>query len=70
MPPVHLLDISDADLLIALSASWAGVWLLIAIDAVLLAILAIEYYRVEIAHRPVPMSSKPLESGSATADDS
>ena len=42
--------------LIGASASWAGLWLLIAIDLLLLAVLAVEHYRVEVAHRLVPVA--------------
>ncbi len=44
--------------LIALTASLAGLWLLIAVDVLLLTVLAIEHYRVEVAHRLVPASPK------------
>ncbi len=42
--------------LIALTESLDGVWLLIAVDALLLVILAIEHYRVEVAQRLVSVS--------------
>ncbi len=46
-------------ILIASAASLAGVWLLIAIDALLLAMLGIERCRVEVAHRLLPVSLAP-----------
>ena len=45
--------------LIALTASLDGMWLLIAVDGLLLAMLAIEHYRVEVANRLIPVSAKP-----------
>ena len=54
----RMVAIAILAVLIALTASLVGVWLLIAIDVVLLVILAIEYYRVEIAHRVVRVSPK------------
>lgn len=45
-------------ILIGLSASLVGLWLLIAVDVLLLAALAVEHYRVEVAHRSIAVSSK------------
>jgi low temperature requirement protein LtrA len=45
-------------ILIALTASLDGIWLLISVDVLLLAILAIEHYRVEVANRLIPVSPK------------
>ena len=53
----RLVAVAALAVLIALSPSLDGVWLLIAVDVLLLAILAVEHYRVEIAHRMVPVSS-------------
>lgn len=49
--------------LIVLSASLAGVWLLIAVDVLLLLVLAVEHYRVEVAQRFVPVTSIRSTSG-------
>ncbi|MEM7342607.1 MAG: low temperature requirement protein A [Chloroflexota bacterium] len=54
----RMVGIAVLAVLIAFAASLAGVWLLIAIDILLLVILAIEHYRVEVAHRMVSVSSK------------
>jgi low temperature requirement protein LtrA len=45
--------------LIGLTRSLDGLWLLIAVDVLLLAILTIEHYRVEVAKRLIPVSTKP-----------
>ena len=66
----RLIAVATLAVLIALTASLAGVWLLIAVDVVLLAILAVEHYRVEVAHRMVRVSPKPSTTHSANADDS
>jgi low temperature requirement protein LtrA len=44
--------------LIALTTSLAGLWILIAVDVLLLAMLAVEHYRVEIADRMIPVSTE------------
>ena len=66
----RLVAVATLAVLIALAASLAGVWLLIAVDVVLLAILAVEHYRVEVAHRMVRVSRKSSTTNSANADDS
>ncbi|HSG14928.1 MAG TPA: low temperature requirement protein A, partial [Anaerolineae bacterium] len=66
----RLVAVAALAVLIALTASVAGVWLLIAVDVVLLAILAVEHYRVEVAHRMVRVSRKRSTTHSANADDS
>ena len=66
----RLVAVAALAALIALSASLAGVWLLIAVDVLLLAILAVEHYRVEVAHRMIRVSSKPSPTHAANADDS
>ena len=55
----RLIAVAALAALIALTASLDGMWLLIAVDALLLAILAIEHYRVEVANRMIPVSPKP-----------
>jgi len=55
----RLVAVAALAVLIALTASLDGIWVLIAVDALLLAILAIEHYRVEVANRLVPVSAKP-----------
>jgi low temperature requirement protein LtrA len=55
--------------LIALSASLPGMWLLIGIDVLLLAVLAVEHYRVEISHRFVHVSRRSSNTQPAEADD-
>jgi low temperature requirement protein LtrA len=54
----RLIAIATLGLLIARSASLAGLWLLIAVDLLLLLILAVEHYRVEIAQRAIPVAPK------------
>ncbi len=66
----RLVAVAALGILIAASASLAGVWLLIAVDVLLLAVLAVEHYRVEVAHRMVPVSRKGSAAQSATASDS
>ncbi len=56
--------------LIAASASLAGLWLLIAVDVLLAAVLAVEHYRVEVAHRMVPVSRNASAARSAKTGDS
>lgn len=57
-------------ILIALTASMAGLWLLIAVDVLLLAVLAVEHYRVEVVHRAVPVSPATSTAHQANAGDS
>lgn len=66
----RLVAMAALAVLIALTASLAGVWLLIAIDAIMLVILAVEHYRVEVAHRVVHVLNKSSATHSAKADDS
>ena len=66
----RLVAVATLAVLIALTASLAGLWLLIAVDIVLLAMLVIEYYRVEVAQRPVHVSSRSSTTHSANTDDS
>jgi hypothetical protein len=66
----RLVAVAALAVLIALTASLAGLWLLIAVDVVLLVILAVEHYRVEVAHRLVHVSPKRSTTHSANADDS
>ena len=66
----RLVAVAALAVLIALTASLAGLWLLIAVDVVLLVILTVEHYRVEVAHRMVRVSRKSSTTHSANADDS
>ena len=63
----RLVAIAALALLIALTDSLAGLWVLIAIDVLLLVMLAIEHYRVEIAHRLIPVSPSATHSASTDA---
>lgn len=53
----RLVAVAALAALIGLSASLAGLWLLIAVDVLLLTILAVEHYRVEVAHKMVRMGT-------------
>jgi len=53
----RLVAVAALGALIALTASLDGMWLLIAVDVLLMVILVIEHYRVEIANRMIPVSS-------------
>lgn len=55
----RLVAVAALAALIALTASLDGLWLLISVDVLLLAILAIEHYRVEVANQLIPVSAKP-----------
>lgn len=55
----RLVAVAALGALVALTASLDGVWLLIAVDVLLLAVLAIEHYRVEVANRMIPVAPKP-----------
>ena len=55
----RLVAVAALAVLIALTASLDGMWVLISVDVLLLAILAIEHYRVEVANRLIPVSAKP-----------
>ena len=63
----RLVAVAALALLIALTESLAGLWVLIAIDVLLLVMLAIEHYRVEIAHRLIPVSPSATHSASTDA---
>ncbi|MGI9608576.1 MAG: low temperature requirement protein A [Acidimicrobiales bacterium] len=65
----RLVAIAALALLIGFSGSLAGVWLLIGIDVLLLVVLAIEHYRVEVAHRLVAVSPKASTAMSTSVDD-
>ena len=54
----RLVAVAALAVLIGLSASVDGLWLLVAVDALLLAVLAVEHYRVEVAQRLVPVASR------------
>lgn len=54
----RLVAVAALAALIAASGSLDGVWLLIGVDVLLLIILAVEHYRVEVAHRGIPVSVK------------
>ena len=54
----RLVAVAALAALIGLSASVGGMWLLIAVDVLLLAVLVVEHYRLEIAHRLLPVSRK------------
>ncbi|MDH3684328.1 MAG: low temperature requirement protein A, partial [Acidimicrobiia bacterium] len=60
----RLVAVAALAVLIASSASLAGVWLLIAVDVLLLAVLAVEHYRVEVANRMVTVSPRTSTSHS------
>jgi low temperature requirement protein LtrA len=66
----RLVAVAALAVLIGASASLAGVWLLIAVDVLLLVVLAVEHYRVEVAHRMVPVSRKAPAARSAKSGDS
>ena len=66
----RLAAVAALAVLIALSTSLAGVWLLIAIDILLLVILVVEHYRIEVAHRMIRVSSGPSATHPANTDDS
>jgi low temperature requirement protein LtrA len=66
----RLVAVAALAVLIALSASLPGVWLLIAVDVLLLGVLVIEHYRVEVAQRFVLLSTKPATDDRAKAGDS
>ncbi|MDH3295037.1 MAG: low temperature requirement protein A [Acidimicrobiia bacterium] len=55
----RLVAVAALAVLIGLTASLDGMWVLIAVDVLLLAILAVEHYRVEVANRLIPVSPKP-----------
>ncbi len=52
----RLVAVATLAALIAVSGSVNGVWLLIAVDLLIVAILTVEHYRVEVAHRFVSVS--------------
>lgn len=54
----RLVAVAALGILVASAASLAGLWLLIAVDVLLLAVLAVEHYRVEIVHQPVTIGGK------------
>ncbi len=54
----RLLAVGVLGALIWFGGSFAGLWLLIAVDVLLLVLLIIEHYRVEIARKFVPVGSK------------
>jgi hypothetical protein len=66
----RLVAVAAMAVLIAASASLAGLWLLIAVDVLLLAVLAVEHYRVEVVHRMVPVSRPASAARSAKAGNS
>ncbi len=66
----RLVAVAALAVLIAASASLAGVWLLIAVDVLLLGVLAVEHYRVEVAHRMVPVSRRASANQSVKSGDS
>jgi low temperature requirement protein LtrA len=66
----RLVAVAALAVLIAASASLAGLWLLIAVDVLLLAVLAVEHYRVEVVHRMVPVSRPASAARSAKAGNS
>ena len=66
----RLVAVSALAVLIGLSASWNGLWVLIAVDVLLLAVLVIEHYRVEVARRYVLVSNKDPLPGSTSAGES
>ena len=55
----RLVAVAALAALIALTASLDGIWLLIAIDVLLLAILVVEHYRVEVANPVTAPTAKP-----------
>ena len=65
----RMVTIAVLGLLIATTALLPGVWLLIAVDLLLLVALAIEHYRVEIAQRYVPVSSRNSGTDSTRSDE-
>ncbi|MGB5756589.1 MAG: low temperature requirement protein A [Acidimicrobiales bacterium] len=54
----RLVAVAALAALVGLSASLGGMWLLIAVDVLLLAVLAVEHYRLEVAHRLLPVARK------------
>ena len=54
----RLVAVAALAALIGLSASVRGMWLLMAVDVLLLAVLVVEHYRLEIAHRLLSVSRK------------
>lgn len=52
----RLIGVVALGVLIAVSGSWSGLWLLIGVDVLLLAILVIEHYRVEVAQQLLVVS--------------
>ena len=70
LPVERLVAVVALAVLIASTPSLAGVWLLIAVDILLLAVLAVEHYRVEVAHHLVHVSTKPSTTHPANTDDS
>jgi len=61
----RLVAVAALAALIGLSGSLDGLWLLIAVDVLLVIILAIEHYRVEIAHKLISTSAKPSPGDSS-----
>ncbi|MCP4221726.1 MAG: low temperature requirement protein A, partial [Actinomycetia bacterium] len=55
----RLVAVAALAVLIALTASLDGVWLLVLVDVLLLVVLAVEHYRVEVVHQILPESPKP-----------
>lgn len=70
LPVERVVAVVALAVLIASTPSLAGLWLLIAVDVLLLAVLAVEHYRVEVAHRLVHVSAKPTTTHPANAGDS
>ncbi|MDX1478874.1 MAG: low temperature requirement protein A [Saprospiraceae bacterium] len=64
----RLVAVAALGVLIAVSPSLSGMWLLIAVDLLLLLVLIIEHYRVEVARRYVLVQSK--SQSAETQDDS
>ena len=65
----RLMAVAALGVLIAFSASLTGLWLLVAVDVLLLGVLAIEHYRVEVAQRLVLVSPQPSSGDRANAGD-
>jgi low temperature requirement protein LtrA len=65
----RLLGVLALGVFIALSPSLPGMWILIGIDALLVAVLAIEHYRVEVAGRFVPVKPKHSDARPTPATD-
>ena len=70
LPVERLVAVVALAVLIASTPSLAGLWLLIAVDILLLAVLAVEHYRVEVAHHLVHVSTKPSTTHPANTGDS